>query len=567
MSSRDRLGGIIHAYQKYDPAKFPSPTQPPADVAGAAMEHLLAYGSTRELTDEDLANAIRLDPEQIAGFGPSIDALIEMLLERKRKILETYRTQDALRLARQAVTDHAAGLDVPAKLADRFNEAVRDRQLWDLERLWYAAERRYESFARRLLPLIETLGRQYEVEELDDKYDFTGRTDMDVPQALEVKEELETIDKLLEQLREARENAQLAVVDMEALTQFMDESQMQNIADLQQRIAEYLRQVAENQGLERDRAGNFSVSPKTYRLFQSKLLDRIFSDLQPSKTGRHRADTAGDGAVETQRTRPYEFGDSVANLDLPASLINTMIRQGRDRPLRLHSDDLVVHETRNNPKCATCVILDMSGSMSYGGQYINAKRMALALDGLIRKEYPGDFLQFIEMYTFAKPRHVSEIAELMPKIPTIRDPLVRLKADMADPDVTELMIHPHFTNIQHALQLARLHLATQDTPNRQIILITDGLPTAHFEGSTLFMLYPPDPQTEAATMREGGLCAREGITINMFLIPSWSQSSDDIRFAHRLTESTHGRVIFTAGEDLDRFVIWDYHNHRREVVG
>ena len=155
----------------------------------------------------------------------------------------------------------------------------------------------------------------------------------------------------------------------------------------------------------------------------------------------------------------------------------------------------------------------------------------------------------------------------MPKIPTIRDPLVRLKADMADPDVTELMIHPHFTNIQHGLSTARRLLASRDTPNRQIVLITDGLPTAHFEEQMLYMLYPPDPRTEQATMREGSLCSREGITINIFLLPSWSQTEEDVRFAYRLAESTTGRVFFTAGTDLDRYVVWDYVSRRREIVG
>ena len=125
---------------------------------------------------------------------------------------------------------------------------------------------------------------------------------------------------------------------------------------------------------------------------------------------------------------------------------------------------------------------------------------------------------------------------------------------------------PHFTNLQHGLSLARQLLSNQDTPNRQIILITDGLPTAHFEGQMLYLLYPADPRTEAATMREGGLCQREGITINMFLLPSWSQSEEDVRFAYRLAESTKGRVFFTAGHDLDRYVVWDYLARRRDLV-
>jgi uncharacterized protein with von Willebrand factor type A (vWA) domain len=296
-------------------------------------------------------------------------------------------------------------------------------------------------------------------------------------------------------------------------------------------------------------------------------LDRIFSTLQASRTGRHQGPVIGEGAVEMQQTRPYEFGDSLTNMDIPASFQNAMLRAGPGLPVRLHPDDIEIHRTRNAPKCATVVLLDMSGSMRYGGLYVDVKRMGLALEGLIRREFPGDYLQFIELATFAKPRPTSEVATLLPKPVTIYDPVVQLRADMSDPNISEFDIPPHFTNIQHGLHLARRFLATQDTPNRQVILITDGLPTAHFEEQILYLLYPAHQRTEDATMREGQLCRREGITINIFLLPSWSQSSEDVQFAYRLAESTAGRVFFTAGKDLDRYVVWDYLSRRREVIG
>jgi uncharacterized protein with von Willebrand factor type A (vWA) domain len=137
---------------------------------------------------------------------------------------------------------------------------------------------------------------------------------------------------------------------------------------------------------------------------------------------------------------------------------------------------------------------------------------------------------------------------------------------MNDQRVSEVNLPPHFTNIQRGLQMARQLLAAQDTPNRQVILITDGLPTAHFEEQYLYLLYPPDQRTEQATMREGRMCQREGITINIFLLPTWFQSREDVQFAYRLAESTAGRVFFTAGKDLDRYVVWDYLKRRRDIV-
>jgi uncharacterized protein with von Willebrand factor type A (vWA) domain len=565
MSKRDQLGGIIHTYQKYDPVNLPGPTTPPPDVVSPAFEHWLHYGSQRKLTEEELARAVRIDPSQIRGLGPSLDALIAMLQERKRRILSTYETGQVQTESHHAFHSQAEGMKPPGKIAREFQQAVRDEQLHDLERLWYRSGDEQSTFAKQLLHLTERLGEKYQVDELASKYEFTGRTPMTIPEALAIKEELETIDRLLKQLEEARETAQIGIIDMEELAQFAEPGDMEQLSDLQRQINEYIRHLAEEQGMEQTRQG-FQMTPRAMRLFQSKLLVQIFEQLQESRSGRHSGPIIGEGAVEMQQTKPYEFGDSVAHMDIPATFVNTMLRAGASLPMQLKPEDIVIQKTRNNPRCATAVLLDMSGSMRYDGQYVNVKRMGLALDGLIRSEYPGDFLQFIEMYTFAKPRHISEVASLMPKPVTLYDPVVRLKADMSNPDLSEMQIPPHFTNIQHGLSLARKFLTAQDTPNRQIVIITDGLPTAHFEGSWLYLLYPPTPETEEATLREALLCSREGITINMFLLQSWNQSSEDVQFAYRMVESTKGRVFFTAGRELDRYVVWDYITRRKQII-
>ncbi len=565
MSSRERLGGIIHTYQKYDPINLPGPMEPPPDLVSPAFEHWLAHGSSRTLTEEELARAVHLDPSQIRGLGPTLESLMAMLQERKRRILSTYETGQVQNEVHQTFHSQAAGMKPPGKIARDFQKAVQDEQLSDLERLWYRTGDEHGSFARNLLHLVEHLGEKYQVDELAAKYEFTGRTPMTVPEALAIKQELETIDKLLKQLEEAMKTAQIGLIDLEELSQYAEPGDMEQLGDLQRQINEYIRHLAEEQGMEQTRQG-FQMTPRAMRLFQSKLLVQIFEQLQASRSGRHSGPIIGEGAVEMQQTKPYEFGDSVAHMDIPATFVNTLLRAGPSLPMRLQSEDIVIQKTRNNPRCATAVLLDMSGSMRYDGQYVNVKRMGLALDGLIRSEYPGDFLQFIEMYTFAKPRHVSEVPSLMPKPVTLYDPVVRLKADMSNPNLSEMQIPPHFTNIQHGLSLARKFLGAQDTPNRQIVIITDGLPTAHFEGSWLYLLYPPTSETEEATLREAMMCSREGITINMFLLSTWNQSSEDVRFAYKMVESTKGRVFFTAGRELDRYVVWDYITRRKQII-
>lgn len=563
MSEQTTLGGLIHTYQKYDPVSFPSPLADPPDMVSAAMNHMLMYGEMEEFSEEELANAIEIDASQIAGLMPNLNNIRRQLLARKAKILSTYETSQVHRLARQNVQDLSKQMKPPGKIAKDFQKAIRQEQIVDIDNLYYPASREDKEFAKQLVKLSDQMGKKYQIDMLVSKYTFTGNTRMDVDQAIDIKNELEEIDQLLKELEEARKNAKLARINMDRLAEYAEQEDLDKLRETIAQMNEYYKNLAEQQGLEKTDKG-YRLTPKAVKLFQGKVLASIFSELQAGRTGRHTGAIEGEGAVERTATKEYEFGDSVAHMDIPQTMINAMLRQGAERPIRLKQEDIVIHRTKNNPKAATCVLMDMSGSMR--GLYFNVKRMALALDGLIRKEYPGDYLQFIEMFTFAHPVHISDVPKLLPKPVTIHNPVVRLRADMSNPNFSELDIPPHFTNIQHALKQARQFLASKDTPNRQIVLITDGMPTAHFEGEQLFMLYPPDSRTETATLREAKLCQKEGITINLFLLSSWSQTEEDIRFAYRLAETTKGRVFFVNGKELDRFVVWDYLKRKRSII-
>ncbi|MEM7474418.1 MAG: hypothetical protein AAF483_05440 [Planctomycetota bacterium] len=565
---KSNLGGVVHTYQKYDPVRFPNPTAPTVDFVSQAFEHALMYGSHRPLTEEELARAIEIDPSQLANLGPSIDHLRLMLEERKRRILEKYETQSVEKKSNRTFEKNAKRAHPPKRLAAIYQQSIKHHQIYLLERIYYQIDDDTDGFARQLVHVIDALSNKYQIDELVTNYEFTGNERMTIPEALEIKEELESIDELLKQLDEAAKTAQIGLIDMDKLSEFASPEDMSSLEEMRNQIENLVRDMAERQGLDHDSAsGAFRLTPAAYKIFQGKLLEKIFSHLQPGRSGRHTGRIEGEGSVELPQTKPYEFGDSLANMDTTQTVINALLRDPKASQVRLTTGDIEVHRTRNSPKCGTVVIMDMSGSMRYDGQYMNVKRMALALQGLISSEYPGDFLHFIEMYTFAKLCSASEIIELLPKPVTIHDPVVQLRADMSRDDISEHQIPPHFTNIQHSLRLARQNLANVDTPNKQIILITDGLPTAHFDDTMLYMLYPPDPRTEEATMREGHLCQRDGIRINMFLVPSWSQSEEDIRFAYRLAENTKGRVFFTAGKDLDRYVVWDYVDRKREILG
>ena len=245
MTTPQTVGGIIHTYQKYDPQNFPSPTQPPPDMVSPAMEHMLRFGNMRRLSAAELARAIRLDPSQIAGLGPSIDFLRAMLEERKRKILAKYEVTKVLEEARKDYQRQIGKTNPPAQLQARFEKSAKEEQIRDLENLWYAAGDDRSRFARQIVQLVQKLGEKYLVEELASKYAFTGRTLMDVPMALAVKEELEKIDQLLKQLEEAAKNAQIGIIDLELLEQFTEDGDRERLEEIQKAVEKFVREMAE----------------------------------------------------------------------------------------------------------------------------------------------------------------------------------------------------------------------------------------------------------------------------------------------------------------------------------
>ncbi len=221
--------------------------------------------------------------------------------------------------AKKIFHESAAQVKPPKKLADRFQEAVKQEQLRDLENFFYAVGDDRDPFAKNIVHLTEKLGEKYQVDELAGKYDFTGRQSMTVPKALEIKEELELIDKLLQQIEEAKKTAQIGMIDMEELSEFADAGQMEELRALQQQINEYLREQAERQGIMRDRKG-FQLSPKAFRLFQSRLLTH---DLQsaagfsnrPASRGRRRRRSHRDAADQALRIRRFRLAHGHPGLD------------------------------------------------------------------------------------------------------------------------------------------------------------------------------------------------------------------------------------------------------------
>ena len=208
------------------------PAAQPPDMVSPAFEHMMAYGTLDHLTEEQLAEAVEIDPSQITGFGPSIASLLAMLEARKQKILQTYETESVQQLAADAFRESVQAGKPPEELRDRFDRAVREEQIAELDALWYLVDQRGD-FARQLVQINHHLGHKYQIEELAAKYVFSGKQAMTIEEALKIKDELESIDRLIEQLKEAAKNAKVYLIDMEALARFADDEQMENLAGLQ----------------------------------------------------------------------------------------------------------------------------------------------------------------------------------------------------------------------------------------------------------------------------------------------------------------------------------------------
>ncbi|MCA9081209.1 MAG: VWA domain-containing protein, partial [Planctomycetaceae bacterium] len=290
---------------------------------------------------------------------------------------------------------------------------------------------------------------------------------------------------------------------------------LENLEQWQQDHPDLVDALIKQGYVEQDREGKFRVTPRGLRRVENKALESLFQVSQRDKLGRYETEQRGAGQTVMEETKPYEYGDPVANLNLHETLRNAIQRQGGGSPVQIGEDDFVVHETEYQTSCATVVLVDMSGSMARYGKFGAAKRVAMSLQALIRSRYQSDFLQVVGFYTYASPLSEKELLNAAPKPVSIFDPQVRFRISLDNPP---RFVPEHFTNIHAGLQFARRILNRQSAQNRQIILITDGEPTAHLENREIVLIYPPSERTARVTLAEAKRCADEGIHISSFAL-------------------------------------------------
>lgn len=343
------------------------------------------------------------------------------------------------------------------------------------------------------------------------------------------------------------------------LMQYGDEV-LESLKQWEEEHPDVLDQLLKQGYIEKDEAGQYRVTPRGMRRVENKALEQLFDVRRKDVLGKHDTDFRGPGQTVHDESRPYQYGDPVSNLNLQETLKNALVRQGGGTPVRITADDLVVHELEYQTACATVVLLDMSGSMSRGGKYGSAKRVALALQALVRSKYPGDFLQVIGFYTYASPLTERELLASAPKPVSLFDPRVRMRINL---DAPPAFVPQHFTNIHAGLQFARRVLKRHPAQNRQILCITDGEPTAHLQGRELHLIYPPCEQTANITLVEAKRCAQEGIHVASFALIEDYFYLELVNFVERMAQATGGIAAYCNANDLGNLVLDSFVGGRR----
>jgi uncharacterized protein with von Willebrand factor type A (vWA) domain len=365
----------------------------------------------------------------------------------------------------------------------------------------------------------------------DASYDFQGQDPLDMAQANSLMNQLGDMDQLEQMLRGASDPGALRDVDIDRARELLGD---QAAASLE-RMAEVTRMLTDA-GLIEQREGRLELTPKGMRRLGQNALAELFKKLDRDRMGRHEMERHGAGHERNYQTKAYEWGDPF-NLQIEKTIRNAIVR-GETAPVRLRPEDFEIEETENVVRSSTVLMLDLSLSMPMRDNFLPAKKVAMALHSLISMQYPRDYLGIVGF---------SEVA--------------RVLTAQQLPEVSWDFVYG--TNMQHGFQLAR-QLLSRESGTKQIIMITDGEPTAHINsyGEPEFH-YPPVRETVDATLLEVARCTRDGIRINTFMLdPDRSLQ----HFVEQLTEMNQGRAFFTTPQTLGDYVLVDFIEQKRELL-
>jgi len=347
---------------------------------------------------------------------------------------------------------------------------------------------------------------------------------MPMSAAVDAMERLHDYEELDRSLEGDYPGATLDDVDEDAVRRTLGDTATQDLRRLKQ-----IERMLEEAGLVQRRRGRLEVTPRGARKLGERALTQIFEELQRDREGTHESRDAGGLAEPTGATRPWNFGDH-GQLAVQRTVFNAVTRSKPGSSVRLVPEDFEMVEAEQRTETATALLLDLSFSMPLRGHFVHAKKMALALHALIEGRYPHDTLYLIGFNEYAW--------RLQPE-------------DLTAPGFERV----YDTNMQHAFMLANRLLAQHPRATRQVIMVTDGEPTAHLEGDQAYFAWPPVRETIELTLAEAMRLARSGVRLNIFML---EESEGLARFMERLARITKGRVFLMDDDRVGAFVLRDY---------
>jgi uncharacterized protein with von Willebrand factor type A (vWA) domain len=364
-------------------------------------------------------------------------------------------------------------------------------------------------------------------------YPFRGDEEIDLESAMDLMGEMQQIDDLERQLERAQYDGDLEGVDIDQLRELLGDESAEALDQLQQ-----LLKVLEEAGYIRRKGDGWELTPAGMRKIGQRALGEIYQQLKKQGIGNHPVPQTGRHGERQDDTKVYEFGDPF-HLHMGRTIMNAIERDGPQAPVRLLPDDFEIYRSELVTQTSTVVMVDLSWSMALRGSFQAAKKVALALHNLISAQYARDTLYVIGFSAYARELKVQDL------------PYVRWDESVLG------------TNMHHALMLARRLLAKHRGSTRQIIMISDGEPTAHLERGRSQFSYPPSPVTIRETLKEVKRCTQEGITINTFMLDRNYYLKE---FVNQLAKINGGRVFYTTPDKLGEYILVDYVQHRRKHI-
>ncbi len=402
-------------------------------------------------------------------------------------------------------------------------------QLDEMMRSLFLKDERLEAAMRQLGMHLSEM-----IDDMAQRYPFRGDEQVGLDEAMRLMEEMQKLDALEHELRGTRSLEDLAKLSPEDVAKIAGEEAARDLERLQE-IAKRLKDAGYLEGEDDD----LKLTARAIRKIADKSLRDIFSRLKRDRVGGHQMDRRGAGGDQTDESKAYEFGDPFL-LDLKETVMRAVGRRGPGTPVRLVPDDFTVIRTEQRTQAATVVMLDMSRSMLNNGYFLPAKKVALALSALIRSQFPRDALYIVGFSLYAREFTTQQL-------PT----LSWSEWNMG-------------TNMHAGFMLSRRLLARHVGGNRQILMVTDGEPTAHLEGEVADFSYPPTRRTVEETLKEVRRCTRERITINTFMLERspWLTS-----FVEQMARINRGRAFFATPDRLGEYLVVDYVSARRWARG